>query len=260
MEQLKISNVIHNMDTFYERLTDNNKRQLKLIERLDKIKRTKLFVRHQNLIANIIQVFIDYPQIFDGYTETERYTVLKTIDTYGGDMIAEKLIEGPLKSQDWNGIIFIKTVKDPNSGVSIQAMLKAKQTFMSQIGTNEYLYHQTKATAVPSILKNGLVANYNYFSIVPAGDYVQDGVQLVSVKVKISDVIDRLYPDPEFLGDSSINTERFEVGSFIDFKQIGLNPLLLYWAAIEEDNDDPIFFWMVVEGKIPGNLISLANE
>lgn len=91
MEQLKISNVIHNMDTFYERLTDNNKLQLKLIERLDKIKRTKLFVRHQNLIANIIRVFIDYPQIFDGYTETERYTVLKTIDTYGADMIAEKI-------------------------------------------------------------------------------------------------------------------------------------------------------------------------
>lgn len=165
-----------------------------------------------------------------------------------------------MKSQDWNGISFIKTVKDPNSGVSIHAMLKAKQTFMSQIGTTEYLYHQTKATAVPSILKNGLVANYNYFSFVLAGDYVQDGVQLVSVKVKISDVIDRVYPDPEFLGDSSINTERFEVGSFADFKQIGLNPLLLYWDAIEEDNDDPISFWMVVEGKIPGNLISLANE
>lgn len=39
---------------------------------------------------------------------------------------------------------------------------------------------------------------------------------------------------------------------------IGVNPNLLWHYAIDEENDDPITFWMVVKGEIAPELITVV--
>lgn len=189
MEPLKLSNVVQNMSSFLERIVQTREHTV-LVKHLKEIQENGIFDKHQSLVCLIIDVFTKYPIIFDGYTDQESTAIQATVDKFGTSIIAQKLIESHLKFQQWDRIKFVNTISDPNEGISENVMIKAKKKFMSMLGSTEYLYHETNADSVDSILKTGLQAPYNYFGFAPTtgpdGEY-NDGVLRMNVKVKISE-------------------------------------------------------------------------
>jgi hypothetical protein len=157
---------------------------------------------------------------------------------------------------------------------------KAQQLFKETFNlylkkvSNDYpmIYHCTTINNYESIKEDGLTSERNYFLEYDndLNDYVS-GEPGIACGVNFKDVIDRLYPDPEWLIEIIKTTGNPE---FFDKKNIDERVLFCLWITkilnlnlnsnthisdekMEYMLDNNTFAWVYVKGTIPPSLIEI---
>lgn len=137
------------------------------------------------------------------------------------------------------------------------ADVKVRAAFVSF--KDAWLWHSTQSESVDSIVKNGLRApSYFYFNA--PSDWLEHEVQ---VKVRVSDVINDLYIDPEQL------LEHFSWLRPISFESLlnaGIDPRAVHWAALDYCHSEGWSLrkflnamWVVVSKPIPAALLTVER-
>lgn len=122
-----------------------------------------------------------------------------------------------------------------------------------------WLWHSTQSKSVDLIIKNGLRApSYFYFNM--PSDWMEYEVQ---VKVRVSDVFDDLYVDPEQLLDyfSWLRPISFEA-----LRNDGVDPRAIHWAALDYCRSEGWSLrkflngmWVVVSRPIPAAFLTVER-
>jgi hypothetical protein len=143
--------------------------------------------------------------------------------------------------------------------------------------TYPMIYHNTNIEHYENIKKYGLINKLNYFLEYDndINAYGGDDNPGIACGVNYKDVIDRLYPDPEWLlsiikkiGNPSSFSERNIDDSYVlclvveDILNLDLNKNLTITDVSKEKMDfminDNIFAWLYVKGEVSPNLITIT--
>lgn len=147
-----------------------------------------------------------------------------------------------------------------------------------------FIFHNTTIERYDSIKEHGLVNELNYFSEndndnFAYGEYDERGeeVEGISVALDYRTVIDRLYPDPEWLHDvivktgnpSDFNKRNIEhevilCVLFEDILNLDINETVSISDISNEKRDyiidQYIFNWLYVKGEVSPNLITIYKH
>jgi hypothetical protein len=143
--------------------------------------------------------------------------------------------------------------------------------------TYPMIYHNTNIEHYENIKKYGLTNKLNYFLEYDydINAYGGDDNPGIACGVNYKDVIDRLYPDPEWLtsvikkiGNPSSFSERNIDDNYIlclvfeDILNLDLNKNLTITDISKEKMDymvyENLFAWLYVKGEVPPNLLTIT--
>jgi len=249
MIELKLSNIVENYDEFISRL--------KTISLKNKFKN---WIKNDGTISLLpvisycLKNFIKISYVFD-YDKEYKLNLCESLKSKTNQKIFfDKMFEDNIYLK-YNDKSLLNIVDDPNLGYSQNKIDEAKLKFISE-AYNKNLYHVSKIENYENIKLLGLKNKFNYLCL----DYIDESYSLneedeeisnVVVSVKVSDVKNRFYPDPESF-DRSCQYAGY-VGYMIAEK-VNLDLLFLFYYLYDG------LSWCFVIGEILPELLEIKTN
>ena len=150
MMELKLNNIIQNMDEFIKRIGVKNmpKDLINAISSMQVSKNLNFYFTDK-----LLENFPNLKQYFD-YSDNELIQITKLISEHQ-QMVANELIEKHWVNQTWRGVSAVKVVPDKNLGFSLEELKRYKTEFQKILLKRKFLYHGTSVSNYDSIKKHG---------------------------------------------------------------------------------------------------------